>query len=148
MSENDSFEQGPEQPAEELGSLSGTGITGCEEKQSRPPDVSGHDFSRAVSDVESTRALAPAGNASRPECAGKLELHPEPHGSDQFTPAEPSERLLFQSFTQPAIVPPARIPHLGHLALLVALASIGLLCSTMLVLAGVHLHLFGVATLD
>ena len=157
MNQNDSFELSDGQPGEELGALKAHGFSRAEgvpsadaafQAEEIPGFVTGHDFSRAGGAAISTGALAPAGNANRPECAGELELHFEPHGSDQFTPPEPSERLLFQSFTQPAIVPPARIPHLGHLALLVALASIGLLCSSVLVLAGMHFHLFGVATLD
>jgi hypothetical protein len=96
----------------------------------------------------SAASLDPAGNANQPESAGGLEPDPQPLDLDQFTPAAPPEQLLFQSFTQPEIHPPTRIPHLGHLALLIALATIGLMCSTVLVLAGVHFHLFGVASLD
>jgi hypothetical protein len=144
MSRNDSFEPGPEHSAEELGSLTGA------------------EFSPHVNALESTGDLSPVesssdsllGNPSFPSATPapeeSLSTFPGewPHDFPGPVPAEPQERLLFQSFTQPAIVPPARIPHLGHLALLVALASIGLLGSTLLVLAGLHFHLFGVATLD
>jgi membrane protease YdiL (CAAX protease family) len=98
--------------------------------------------------IELARALVSESDANQPEGSAKRESQPPPFSPVQFPSAEPPERLLFQSFTQPAIVPPVRIPHLGHLAILVALTSVGLLCSTVLVLAGLHLHLFGVTTLD
>jgi membrane protease YdiL (CAAX protease family) len=130
MSQNDSFEQAPAQPEEYPGSLEGAG------------------FSPHVGTIEPTRALAPAGNANQPEWAEEQESQSAPLFPDQFTSAEPPERLLFQSFTQPEVVSPMRIPHFGHLALLIAFASVGLLCSMLLVLAGLHFHLFGVATMD
>ena len=148
MTQNDSFEQGTAQPAEDLASLNGTGLTGCRKKHSELPEASGHDFSPAAGDLESTRALAPEGNANQSESTAERESQSLPLFLDQFTPADPTEPLLFQSFTQPEIHPPARIPHLGHLVLLIALAAIGLSCSTVLVFSALHLHLFGVATLD
>jgi uncharacterized protein len=59
------------------------------------------------------------------------------------------EPPLFESFTQPPPPrPPARIPHLGHLLLVVALALMGLVVSMGFYVGGVHLHLFGVRTLQ
>ncbi|MGD0939949.1 MAG: CPBP family intramembrane glutamic endopeptidase [Terracidiphilus sp.] len=66
-----------------------------------------------------------------------------PHEPDSEAPAE-----LFQSWWQPEIVPPARIPHLGHLALLAGFLMIGFVCMTASVFIAVHFHLDGVMSLD
>jgi membrane protease YdiL (CAAX protease family) len=55
---------------------------------------------------------------------------------------------LFQSFSQPEAVAPQRIPHLGHLALLAAFGAIGFVCATVLMMAALHFHLFGVTTME
>jgi membrane protease YdiL (CAAX protease family) len=130
MNPNDSFDRAPELAAEEP--LSG------EQTASSP-------YARAI---DLARALVSESDANQPESMAERESQSPPLSPDQFLSAQPPERSLFQSFTQPEVVPPARIPHLGHLALLIALTSIGLLCSTVLVLAGLHFHLFGVTTLD
>jgi len=54
---------------------------------------------------------------------------------------------LFQSWSQTSIVPPKRIPHLGHLCLLSALAAVGFVCATVLMMAALHFHLFGAKNL-
>jgi membrane protease YdiL (CAAX protease family) len=62
--------------------------------------------------------------------------------SERFVPdaaPEPFNYFLLQ--TEPPL--PARIPHLGHLFLLGALAALGFVCATLLMLAAVHVHLFG-----
>ena len=143
MSENDSFEQSPEEPGDNFGVPERTGDLAS---------LKGTGFSPYTDQSESTGALAPEGCLS--ECSpGIPALPPQFPSSDfpyQAQPilSEPGSGLLFQSWSQPKAQPPTRIPHLGHLALLVALACIGLLCSTLLVFAGMHFHLFGVATLD
>ncbi len=53
---------------------------------------------------------------------------------------------LFAAWSQPELVPPRRIPHLGHLCLLAALAVIGLLCAVALMLIALRFHLFGVTS--
>jgi len=131
MNQNDSFDRAPDLAAEEPLS--------AEQTASSP-------YTRAI---ELARALVSESDANQPDSMAERESQPPPVFPDQFPSAEPPERPLFQSFTQPAIVPHTRIPHLGHLALLLVLAaSMGLLCSTLLVLAGLHFHLFGVSTLD
>jgi hypothetical protein len=55
---------------------------------------------------------------------------------------------LFQSFSQPEAVAPQRIPHLGHLVLLAAFGAIGFVCATVLMMAALHFHLFGVTTME
>ncbi len=59
-------------------------------------------------------------------------------------PQETAE--LFQSWSQPEAASPTRIPHLGHLALLAALATVGFVCAAALMMAALRFHLFGVAT--
>jgi hypothetical protein len=59
-----------------------------------------------------------------------------PDGYDDSTP-------LFQSWSQPERT---RIPHLGHLCLLAALAVLGVLCAAVLIQIALHFHLYGVTT--
>jgi len=63
-------------------------------------------------------------------------------GQDQ----PPTEQ--FQFWSQPETVRFARIPHLGHLCLLGAFAAMGFVCATLLMMAAVHIHLFGMATME
>jgi membrane protease YdiL (CAAX protease family) len=65
--------------------------------------------------------------------------------SSQATEEAPE---LFQSWSQPEAVPPARIPHLGHLALLSAFLLFGLVCMAALMFTAMHFHLEGVTTQD
>ena len=53
---------------------------------------------------------------------------------------------LFQSFTQPEIRPPVRMPHLGHVGILAVFSLFGLLCASALIFSALHFHLFGVST--
>jgi membrane protease YdiL (CAAX protease family) len=62
------------------------------------------------------------------------------------TTAPPAE--LFQSWSQPEVVPPARIPHLGHLALLAAILLFSFACMSLSIYVAVHFHFGGVTTLD
>lgn len=55
---------------------------------------------------------------------------------------------LFQFWSRPAAALPARIPHLGHLALMAAFLLIGLVCMTVLMMVAVYFHLDGVTALD
>ena len=65
-----------------------------------------------------------------------------------FTDEQPTPQL-FQAWSQPEpVVPhPARIPHLGHLALLGVFTCVGLLGTTALTQSALHYHLFGVLTI-
>jgi len=70
----------------------------------------------------------------------------EPAYTPDETPAPPApvvEPLLFQSFAQPPVRPPARIPNFGHLCFLLLLGVIGFVCTAALVLLAMHFHLFG-----
>jgi membrane protease YdiL (CAAX protease family) len=53
---------------------------------------------------------------------------------------------LFHSWSQPEAVAPARIPHLGHLALLSAFLLFGFVCMAALMFTALHFHLDGVTT--
>lgn len=59
---------------------------------------------------------------------------------------EPAE--LFQSWSQPEAASPTRIPHLGHLCMLMTLGVFGVVCAAVLIQVALHFHLFGVATSD
>jgi uncharacterized protein len=58
------------------------------------------------------------------------------------------EPPLFQAWSHPEVRPPARVPHLGHLALLCLLIAIGFLISIAVFFGGVQLHLFGVTSMQ
>jgi hypothetical protein len=58
-----------------------------------------------------------------------------------------SEPSIF-TYEPPAPPPPARIPHLGHLALLTAFLLFGFLCATVLMLVAFFLHWGGITTQD
>ena len=58
----------------------------------------------------------------------------------------PPDPALFQSFTQPEVRPPVRIPHLGHLAMLGAFAIFGLFGASALIFSALHFHWLGVTT--
>jgi membrane protease YdiL (CAAX protease family) len=73
---------------------------------------------------------------------------PSPPNPFQPIPAEPDPGLLFQSWSQPEIIPPTRIPHLGHLCLLAILALFGLLGTSLLTWSALHFHLFGISTIQ
>lgn len=64
----------------------------------------------------------------------------------QIVPAQDETTELFQSWSRPEIVVPTRIPHLGHLCLLVTFGVIGFVCAAAAALLALHFHAFGVAT--
>lgn len=55
---------------------------------------------------------------------------------------------LFQAWAVLEEPPPERIPHFGHLLLLLPLALLSLLTTGLLMRLAIHLHLFGVTTLQ
>jgi len=61
---------------------------------------------------------------------------------------EPIERMLFQSWITAEIPPKPRIPHLGHLLVLLILAFVGLFGASLLTRSALSFHLFGVATVQ
>jgi uncharacterized protein len=67
------------------------------------------------------------------------------HSSPEATAEEPQ---LFARFSQPEPPREVRIPHLGHLALLVVFLVMGWLAAVGAFAAGVHLHLFHVTSAE
>ena len=65
---------------------------------------------------------------------------------EQDLQPQPSQPLLFQNWEQPLPRPPARIPHLGHLAILGTFALFGLIVATGAFFLALHFHLYGVQT--
>ena len=116
--------------------------------------VTGHDFSRAETDAKLMGALAPADAESVLNNDG----HPSPepgHGFNHaetaadavgaFTPFEPGTAAALEPLPfVPEPLPEPRIPHFGHMALLLALGLFGLICAGILSEIGIHYHLFGV----
>src|ERR1035441_6073465 len=66
----------------------------------------------------------------------------------QGTQIEEGAAELFQSWSQPEAVAPARIPHLGHLCLLLAFLFFGFVCVIVLIFVAMSFHLDGVSKLD
>ena len=66
-----------------------------------------------------------------------------------FHEGEPgSEAPLFESFTRPVAAPIVRIPHLGHLAVLVLLLLIGVVGDVIAMPVALHYRLFGISNAD
>jgi membrane protease YdiL (CAAX protease family) len=64
------------------------------------------------------------------------------------TPSSPESAELFLSFSQPEDVPPARIPHLGHLALLAGFLACGFVCMMAALGIALYFHYDGVSNVD
>jgi uncharacterized protein len=82
-----------------------------------------------------------------------LSLPPDlqaPGGSENGDPPQlqRDDGLLFKQFFMPPPPPQERIPHLGHVGLLLLLGLTALLSSILLARVGVHFHLFGVTTVE
>lgn len=69
-----------------------------------------------------------------------------PLREDRISPEDGA--ALFEFLPAAEIVPPKRIPHLGHLGLFVGVVFFGYACAAAAMLAGAHFHFDGVATLD
>ena len=72
---------------------------------------------------------------------------PQPHAT--LAPEQPQEpeRPMFQQWYVPPPRPPVRIPHLGHVALLLVFSFSGLFVAGILMAVAVRYHLFGVTSL-
>jgi membrane protease YdiL (CAAX protease family) len=73
----------------------------------------------------------------------------EPSYTPNGRPAPPPsivEPPLFESWAQPPIHLPARIPNFGHLLLLIPLFGIGFIIAAVLLFAAIHFHLYGVSS--
>jgi CAAX protease family protein len=66
--------------------------------------------------------------------------------NEQPAPLPPIvEPPLFQSWAQPPSRPPVRIPHFGHVLLLIPLLGLSLVVVIIFFLAAIHFHLYGVS---
>jgi hypothetical protein len=114
----------------------------------------------AIGPAADSASLAPA-SASTGADEQPIEFTPAEPEPAEVTPAAPSapdsvfmsyappspspgfEPQLFQSFTQPPIHPPARIPHLGHLGLLIPIGGVAFVCTIAVLFIPMRSHLFG-----
>jgi membrane protease YdiL (CAAX protease family) len=112
-----------------------------------PEDASEHAETHA-SDAASSEAWKPdAGLLPSPYAGFEKPLFDQQNPELQNDPSV-GEQPMFQSYYQPEVHPPSRIPHLGHLAILGVFAFFGLLCATVLIRSALYFHLFGVTTLQ
>jgi membrane protease YdiL (CAAX protease family) len=113
-------------------------------------------FSPYIENANSTRALAPEGQSPEdpPENSSFAPVDPNheswPSSLHEALPRDPAqiEPPLFQSFTQPEIHAPTRLPNFGHLAILGLLVSLALLGTALLTWSALYFHLFGVSTVQ
>jgi uncharacterized protein len=98
------------------------------------PSIEGSGFSPSMDEAEETEAATDGFHSIPLSPEGDFSLNPEP--------------LLFQSWSQPEIAPPVRIPHLGHLAVLAAILLVSVVGSWLVAMAALHFHLFGVSSLQ
>ncbi|MGB6690992.1 MAG: CPBP family intramembrane glutamic endopeptidase [Terracidiphilus sp.] len=96
-------------------------------------DLKGTGFSPYVDRTQQEWALAP--EVASPQTALAAEQIPAP-----------PERPPFDSFYQPEIRQPTRIPHLGHLLMLALLLIVGIAADFVAVPIALHFHLFDVTT--
>jgi len=116
------------------------------------PEEEPREFVNSPADNVASRAPAPtAPDQLTPDSA--FVSYPAPIGQADApsislpnAPASPSpyaEPLLFQSFAQAPIRPPARIPNLGHLSMLIPIGGVAFAGTIALLLAPMHFRWFG-----
>ncbi len=137
-------------------------MTNLPEDEARPPEL-GKEYDAAGSDSLPAQRTSdePRANGLPTESApdefgpGEPELpppdplfvsyadRPEPLFDAPLGPPPGVEPQLFQSFSQPVVRPPVRIPHFGHLALLIPIGGIAFVCGILVLFFPMRLHLFG-----
>ncbi len=121
------------------------------ENDPRQPEGSGErteprDFpDERVSDAAPSEGLLVEASPPSPVFAVTENPFPDTQSVEQRPETPALEPPLFQSFSQPEIRPPARIPHLGHVAILAVFVIFGLLAASILIFSALHFHLFGVS---
>jgi membrane protease YdiL (CAAX protease family) len=112
--------------------------------QNDPLDPTIHSSPETVEDpIDAIDLSAANADQQTPALASNSEELQEP-----VQPQTILEQPLFESYAQPKIFAPKRSPHLGHLGLLAALASVGTFCAVLLMILGAYLHWFGVTSID
>jgi uncharacterized protein len=118
--------------------------------------LEGTGFSPYIDDAESARALAPGGDSTEASTEDPSFAAADPT-QESFAPSDlqslpqeqaVSEPLLFQSFSQPEIQPPTRIPNFLHLCILGLLISVAMVGTILLTLSALHFHLFGISSIQ
>jgi len=129
----------------------------------RPEDESPeHEPEPGIGPAADSASLAPAPASAgadeqpieftptAPEPAEVTPEEPNPPPPEQLSisyapPSTPfsSDQPLFQSFTQPPVRPPTRIPHLGHLSLLIPIGGVAFACTIAVLFIPMRFHLFG-----
>ena len=72
------------------------------------------------------------------------EVEPNAANLDPNQNLDPTQPPLFQSWSEPPIIPPTRIPNLGDIGILGSLILLATVASILLIWSAVHFHLFGV----
>ncbi len=120
-----------------------------------PENFASDDASRDSGPVQSiaerpTSTEEPALSISGelPPCAPPISATSTPDPSfvsyaEPGAPAGVEPPLLFQSFTQPPARSTARIPHFGHVCLLIPILGIAFVCTILVLFFPMRLHLFG-----
>ena len=102
-------------------------------------------------DPEPSPALAPSEAhlaAPSPEEEAAARGHAESACEDSVAEGGgAAQPLLFQSFLQAEPLNVPRIPHMGHLCLLLGLAFVGAVTASLLTRSALYFHLFGVSTI-
>jgi membrane protease YdiL (CAAX protease family) len=110
----------------------------------RPPDVSLEQDEVPAPDAPLAEQQEPI--VARSPVIANPYLDPEsPQRSEE---AQPLDQPLFQSWSEPEMHAPVRIPHLGHVAILGIFALCGLLGASLLIRSALHFHLFGITQLQ
>ncbi|MGD0892156.1 MAG: CPBP family intramembrane glutamic endopeptidase [Terracidiphilus sp.] len=120
-----------------------------------PPELPApHDAALEAADtaiVPSTQAEensfpAPSIPFASGEWVGKQEPNGEPFypGAAVQLQQDQAEPPLFQSWSEPPIIPRTRIPNFGDVGILSALILVATVASLLLVWSALHFHLFGV----
>jgi hypothetical protein len=76
----------------------------------------------------------------------EFEQTSRPDDNEILSAAQPEYNPHFHPIHDLLFLPPARIPHLGHLLLLGGLALIGLIGSSLLTRSALHFHLWGITS--
>ena len=71
-----------------------------------------------------------------------------PWEGDQLAGEQPQEHPMFQNWYVPPPRPPVRIPHFGHLGILLVFILSGLFAAGILMAIAVRFHLFGVTSMQ
>ena len=110
------------------------------------PEDSGRDAETHVSSAQTANEWTPEASQLLAPASEVENAFPNAENAEGLSVTYGLEEPLFQSWNQPEIRPPARIPHLGHLAILLVFAICGLLCASILIRTALHYHWYGITT--